>query len=267
MGNKIGLLAALVAASLTATAQTGPTSTLYLTIDQGAYSYFQVVQGNSVSAPVRTSYGTDEFPIAVWGDVRTDGNDPTIPGGQYTLGLTPTGTSYAPLPGFISQPDDGTSDGTHNYVVDTQGGIVYQTARDFTNVVPLFNSGLPFAEGITYDPVNKSLWICSYFQSTFIDDFSLSGTLLSSFDVGHSNNFGLAMDPADHTLWLTNNSTLELEQYSTTGTLLSLGPFVSGSGGAEFNLAPTTTPEPGTLIMFGSGILSLAGILRRKIKL
>ena len=56
MGNKIGLLAALVAVSLTATAQTGPTSTLYLTIDQAAYSYFQVVQGNSVSAPVLTSY-------------------------------------------------------------------------------------------------------------------------------------------------------------------------------------------------------------------
>jgi len=27
------------------------------------------------------------------------------------------------------------------------------------------------------------------------------------------------------------------------------------------------TPEPGTLIMFGSGILGLAGVLRRKINL
>ncbi len=266
MGIKIGLLAALVAVSLTATAQTGPTSTLYLTIDQAAYSYFQVVQGNSVSAPVLTSYGTSEFPIAVWGDVRTAGTGQSTLGGQYTLGLTPTGTSYV-LPGFIHEVIDSTSDGSHNYLVDTQGGIVYQTARDFTNVVPLFNSGLPFADGITYDPVNKSLWICSYFQSTFIDDYSLSGTLLSSFDVGHSNNFGLAMDPADHTLWLTNDSTLELEQYSTTGALLSLGPFVSGDGGAEFNLAPTITPEPGTLIMFGSGVLGLAVIVRRKINL
>jgi hypothetical protein len=200
----------------------------------------------------------------VCGDVRTSGNDQTTPGGQYTLGLTPTGTSYV-LPGFINQSDDGTSDGTHNYLVDAAGGIVYQTARDFTSVVPLFSPGLPFAEGITYDPVNKSLWISSFAFNTFIYDYSLSGTLLSSFNVGHSGNFGLAMDPADHTLWLTNDNTLELEQYSTTGALLSLGPSVSGDGGAEFNLAPTTVPEPGTLILFGSAIVGLPGLVRRKI--
>ena len=36
--------------------------------------------------------------------------------------------------------------------------------------------------------------------------------------------------------------------------------------GGEFDLAPTT-PEPGTLIMLGSGIVGLAGVLRRKINL
>ena len=37
-------------------------------------------------------------------------------------------------------------------------------------------------------------------------------------------------------------------------------------GGSIYG-AQTPTPEPGTLIMFGSGMLGLAGILRRKIKL
>jgi PEP-CTERM motif-containing protein len=29
--------------------------------------------------------------------------------------------------------------------------------------------------------------------------------------------------------------------------------------------SPTPTPEPGSLVMFGSGIMGLAGLLRRKI--
>ncbi|MFZ1134827.1 MAG: PEP-CTERM sorting domain-containing protein [Candidatus Korobacteraceae bacterium] len=35
----------------------------------------------------------------------------------------------------------------------------------------------------------------------------------------------------------------------------------------DFTYNGTTTPEPGTLLMFGSGIVGLAGILRRKINL
>ena len=42
------------------------------------------------------------------------------------------------------------------------------------------------------------------------------------------------------------------------GGLLSVGPYVGGALGGEFSLAPTATPEPGTLILFGSGILDVA---------
>ena len=57
-----------------------------------------------------------------------------------------------------------------------------------------------------------------------------------------------------------------LEQYSTAGVLLSIGPYVGCTEGGEFDLQPTT-PEPGTLVMFGTGILGLAGVLRRNINL
>ena len=40
-----------------------------------------------------------------------------------------------------------------------------------------------------------------------------------------------------------------------------------GLGGEAFTINSSPTPEPGTLIMFGSGILGLAGVLRRKINL
>jgi hypothetical protein len=49
--------------------------------------------------------------------------------------------------------------------------------------------------------------------------------------------------------------------------LLSVGPYVGEALGGELCLAPTATPEPEILILFGSGILGHAGVLRRKVNL
>jgi hypothetical protein len=255
---------ALVAVAFAGVAQAGPTSKLYLT-DQPS---IEVVQGNSITSFPEAYGSPTEGPIAVWGDVRTTGWDYSGPyGGQYTLSGIPTGTTYV-LPWDATAPYnsayDSTSDGSHNYLVTFVSGLVYQASRDFTNPTGLFYAG-PESEGITYDGANNSLWI-SGLGSTTVADYSLSGTLLSSFSTGHDANYALALDPADHTLWLVNERTGNLEQYSTAGVLLSIGPYVGGAYGGEFDLAPTT-PEPGTLIMFGSGILGLAGVLRRKINL
>jgi hypothetical protein len=46
--------------------------------------------------------------------------------------------------------------------------------------------------------------------------------------------------------------------------------FLGGIGSQSFNIygsGGTTTPEPGTLMLLGSGVAGLAGLLRRKIKL
>jgi hypothetical protein len=261
---------ALVAVAFAGVAQAGagPTSPLYLTY-VNAGPNIVVIQGNSVinSFPEAYGYAPYEMPIAVYGDVRTTGYTSDIFGGQYTLSGTPTGTSYA-VPSVIGSDGvyDSTSDGTHNYLVDSATGIVYQTARDFTNPTALFTApgGRSAWGGITYDAANHSLWI-SGGDTTTVADYSLNGTLLSSFSTGHPANNALAFDPADHTLWLVNvDYTGDLEQYSTSGALLSTGPYVGFAEGGEFSEA---TPEPGTLIMFGSGILGLAGILRRKISL
>lgn len=76
------------------------------------------------------------------------------------------------------------------------------------------------------------------------------------------------MDPATHTLWLVDDeNTFNLEQYSTAGVLLSTGPNVGYTLGGEYDMGAAPTPEPGTMIMFGSGIVGLAGMLRRKIGL
>ncbi len=127
-----------------------------------------------------------------------------------------------------------------------------------TSCLCLLSSGL-YNLGITYDKTNNSLWISGW-GNTIVTDYSLSGTVISSFDTGHNENGALAMDPATHTLWLVDDeNTFSLEQYSTAGVLLSTGPYVGYSLGGEFDMGAAPTPEPGTLIMFGSGILGLAG--------
>src|ERR1035438_131387 len=217
---------ALVALTFAGVAQAGPgpTSPLYLSSPNYTLNIL-VVQGNSIIQNIPTAYGTQgESPIAVWGDIRTTGAAGAIYGGQYTLAGIPTGTTYI-LPGAVSNAYDSTSDGSHNYLVDFDSGAVYQTARDFTNPVLLFNSNAYTNVGITYDATNNSLWVSGWDNNFTVADYSLNGTLLSSFSIGHDRNAALALDPADHTLWLVNDNSYSpnygyLEQYSTAGVLL-----------------------------------------------
>lgn len=259
-----------VACSGLARANVTPASKLYITGNKpnGGGEQILVVQGQSTVINADTAYSNEEWPIAVYGDVRTAGHNSLHNGGFYDLTVNASPFIQYTLPSYMVAVYDSTSDGTHNYMVDLATAIVYQTARDYTNAMPLFtlNNGPNTWSGITYDPTNKSLWFVAH-DSTLMADYSLNGTLLSSFDVQNSTNGPLAFDPADHTLWLVNYSSKNLEQYSTSGQFLGIDPGYWGIG-AEFNLETiglNPTPEPGTLILFGSGILGLAGIVRRKI--
>jgi hypothetical protein len=257
----------LVAISLTgvALASPGPTSPLYLTYNvnlNGGYN-IDVVQGNTITSFPEVYGAPYEIPIAVSGDVRTTSYSPGSAGGQYSLAGVPTGTSYV-LPSVVSGTAyDSTTDGSHNYLVDYFNGGVYQTARDFTNPTLLFSTGAGLL-GITYDGANHSLWIVPFEGST-LTDYSLSGQVLSSFNISDQISGGLAWNPQDGTLWMVSGITGDLVQYSTAGAFLSTGPNVGYTLGGEFNEG--TVPEPGTLVMFGSGILGLAGVVRRKINL
>jgi len=259
-----------IAFSGVALAGPGPSSPLYLTytFDLNGGHSIVVVQGNSITSFAEAYGPPDEVPIAVGGDVRTSGNSLTTIGGQYSLAGTPTGTTYT-LTGIASTAYDSTTDGSHNFLVDYTYGTVYQTARDFTNPVALFSGTGSYNVGITYDKTNNSLWISGWGATTVVTDYSLNGTVLSSFDTGHYENASLAMDPATHTLWLVDDeNSFKLEQYSTAGVLLSTGPYVGYSLGGEFDMGGgTPTPEPGSLLLFGSGVLGLAGLVRRKINL
>jgi len=251
----------------------GPVSNYYVTAgDQGTN---WILQGTSATSFAQAHPGNfGEYGIAVsGGSVRTLGNanDQVNFGAQYTLGGTYTGVDYSyPLSGAAFY--DGTTDGVHNYSVDFFTGTVYQMSLDWSSSVSLFATGAGSGGnlGITYDPTNNSLWISRWNNST-VSNFSLSGSLLSSFTGPATSLSALALDFADGTLWMgTQNVPGLFYQYSKSGTLLSTESYSTLSGqntlGGEFNFVATSVPEPATMTMLGLGVVGLFGYgaLRRR---
>jgi hypothetical protein len=65
---------------------------------------------------------------------------------------------------------------------------------------------------------------------------------------------------AGHPVWSTNSDVLTYPNYNYSGYPYQSFPDVIYEGGTQ----TSPTPEPGTLLMFGSGVVGLAGMLRRK---
>ena len=76
---------------------------------------------------------------------------------------------------------------------------------------------------------------------------------------------------ADGTLWLSNGQ--DWYQFGTGGTLLGSQAYPGDRGlpvygtairGAEFTFTPQVVPEPGALLLFGTGLLVLARRVARE---
>jgi hypothetical protein len=266
----------------------GPTSELFLTVDPTTTSASLVgIQGTNVLVNVPQSpTAQGQSPMAVNSTVRTlgFGAGNSYVGAEYSLAGVPTGSTYAfPAALGVEEVDDGTTDGRFNYTWGVTSGIAYQLNLDWTNPVPLFTLGKTSGGrlGITYDASNNSLWIVGFDGAigTLISDYSLTGTLLSSFNIGHSFSGALALDPADGTLWLSNlisGGTLTVEQYArsasgsfnATQTMLSSQTYTGiseGGFGGEFRYTGTVVPEPATWTMLvGGGLLVVFWSARRR---
>jgi hypothetical protein len=259
----LALVGLIAACPRTAQAQTGPLDALYLTA--GDQSTNIIIQGTSMTTFSQAGLGNgtgNEYAIAVGSTVRTlsNGNAPSGfgTGAEYTLGGTFTGTTYAyPGPGSFY---DGTRDANLNYSADFRSGNIYSFNTDWSNPTLLFNSGITQSLGITYDSKDNSLWVAS-FLSNSVSEFSMSGTLLTSFAVTGPGVGFVAYDAGDGSLWFGSRNTATLFQYDTSGNLLQSATYAPLASfnvlGGEFALQ--AVPEPSSMALAGIGALG-AGI-------
>lgn len=242
----------------------GPTSNYFLTAGDDGNGW--IAQGTNA-----TSFGlqNNEFAVAVNSTVRTlaNGNTPssTVLGSEYTLGGVFTGTTYA-YPANASFYD-GTTDGTFNYSVDYSSGDVYRMNSDWSNPTVLFNVGGDGYLGITYDASNASLWV-SNFNGFDVRQYTLGGSLLSTFNLPFTASSSLALDPADGTLWMGSQGTQgTFYQYSQAGVQLSTVTYndlvSQNTLGGEFAVTAASAPEPGSLALLGL-VVPVVGLVRRR---
>ena len=211
-------------------------------------------------------YG-NEYAIAAFPGYENTVGAYANPGGQYDS----LGAQIQPLNNVWNggQWLDGTTDGKNNYAVDFYGDNgVYKTDTNFNNAQLLFNVGSGVI-GITYAPGNNSLWLADrYGIPGRITDYDMTGVPLFSFDTGIQFISALAYDGANNSLWVTTtlgcgNGTC-LYDYDLSGNLINSFSIPVSDNIIGGEITPGI-PEPGTLLLLGTGTLGLLGAIRRKL--
>ncbi|MFO1055183.1 MAG: hypothetical protein U1F36_23440 [Planctomycetota bacterium] len=208
------LVTASVALPRTTLAQISP-----YVVMAGDQSHFHVIQSGVLLRTWSVPPGTAQYQYAlvVHDTIRTMGANVGDIGAQYDLNGTDLGARFT-HPTGPSRAWDGTTDGVHHYTIDTAGGV-YRLDRDWSNPVFLFSAGGIGA--LTYDPTNDSLWVSQFGTST-ITDYTMTGSVISSFSTGHTQNMALALDDADGTLWLHDRNVRgTFEQWTKSGVMLN----------------------------------------------
>jgi hypothetical protein len=142
-----------------------------------------------------------------------------------------------------------------------------------------------YCDGVGYLAANGGEIISNEFDgygaNSEYDIYNLNGTLEQADFINSASgcttspgSTGLAFDGTDYFVSCINESTLA--EYSGTGTFIkdiaftgdnsNDGPLVEGiSANYAEVLNPTPTPEPGTLLMVGTGLATMAAALRRRL--
>ncbi len=168
------------------------------------------------------------------------------------------GTSLGTYGGFTWSGDmyaigDGYYDSTYgNSYGAPSGGAAY---NGFGDTPTSLSSATPF----TFNGADFS----SFAGNDSYQSYSSTSILIDAYDASSMflGSCGATLSPSSYNFVNCNISNVS-----------ALAFYNSGGGGLwwlmdNFTYNGTATPEPGTLVMFGSGIVGLAGLLRRKINL
>ncbi len=220
-----------------------------------------VVQGGVVINSFQRSGPSDGPGLAVTDTVKFIGQEGGQTGRQYALDGTQLGGTYF-NPEF-EDLYDGTTDGAgrnwaiaHNDFDNPQFTVVVGD-QDWGGLKPAFQPNRR-SSGITYDPVNDSLWVTN--TQGFADrvqQYKTDGTFVSEFNISIPGGYAIAYDAADDTLWVVESfGTPSIHQFDKNGKNLqnlTIGGISNTVLGAEF---AQRVPAPGA-----AGLLGVAAIV------
>jgi len=272
------LLLSCVVAMLSLSSFAGTVTTLYANNAVGGTPY--IYQINATTGAVMNTYsnlqgyngrGVIDVGNTLYYTTASSGN-------VYTYDLTtqmPTGVAFTV--GAASGLASITYDGKDFWIGDYSGSnqaFLYSPTGTLLNTITLANC-TGYCDGLTYFKQGGVGYLLSNrFDGGFggpnaYDIYTTNGALVSTlFTSTSSASTGVAWDGTS--FWTSNIFAGSITQWSMTGTQgvtnnltgWSQSPLVEGM---SFNFQQTVVvPEPGTLVMFGSGVLGLAGLLRRK---
>ena len=171
-------------------------------------------------------------------------------------------------------------DGTNFWIGDYSGtnhAYLYSPTGTLLNTVSLGNC-TGFCDGLEFFKMGSTGFLisnrCDAFCGTY-DVYDLNGNLVTAnlFTTPNGEGTGIAYDGTH--FFVSNIFGGQVWEYSNTGVLLNTltlsgfnpntPPLVED---LSFNYQQVLgTPEPGTLVMLGTGVLGIAGLIRRKIRL